>query len=123
MAMKKDIEFPSGVVATYHRIVRANVDYMTLPGKAVLHVEVGCYLNEQARRDGKQPIMFETVRMDIEGGEPTREAVYSILSQPSRMITAQQHTGYDPQTGQPRYQEVVMPDPATFTKFNDAELA
>lgn len=123
MAMKKDIEFPSGVVATYHRIVRANVDYMSVPGKAVLHVEVGCYLNEQARREGKQPIMFETVRMDIEGGEPTREAVYNILSQPSRMVTAKQHVGFDPQTGQPIYRDVEMPDPATFIKFNDAELA
>jgi hypothetical protein len=121
MAMQKDIEFPSGVVATYHRVMRANADFTAREGKTLLSVEVGCYLNEAARRNGKLPVMTEHVSIEINGGEPSREAVYAILSRPLRMVTQQVQTGYDSKTGQPTYEQIEVPDPATFTKFNDAQ--
>ncbi|MFO0521133.1 MAG: hypothetical protein ACK515_12025 [bacterium] len=120
MAMQKPIEFPSGVVAEYHRILRANADFVSHPGKTLVTVEIGCYLNKEARDAGKQPVMTEMRTVLIEGQEPTREAVYGWLSQPVRKLQIM--------TPMPREGGIIenvlieVEDPTSITGFNGADL-
>lgn len=53
MALEKTIEQSTGVSATYHRILRGIADFTT--GNTVL--EIGSYLNAEARQAGRDPIM------------------------------------------------------------------
>jgi len=121
MAMQKPIEFPSGVVAEYHRILRANADFVSHPGKTLVTVEIGCYLNKEARDAGKQPVMTEMRTVLIEGQEPTREAVYGWLSQPVRKL--QIMTPMPREGGIIESVPIEVDDPTSITGFNDAELA
>jgi hypothetical protein len=119
--MHKPIEFPSGVVADYHRILRANADFVSHPGKTLVTVEIGCYLNREARDAGRPPVMTEIRTALIEGQEPSREAVYGWLSQPVRKVHSV--------TPVPRGEGIVenvpieVEDPTSRTGFNGAELA
>ena len=118
MAMQKPIEFPSGVVAEYHRILRANADFVSHPGKTLVTVEVGCYLNREARDAGRPPVMTEIRTALIEGTEPSREAVYGWLSQPVRKV--QSMTPMPREGGIIESVPVEIEDPTSITGFNGA---
>lgn len=83
MAIGLEKPLESGVVANYHRILRvANVDYRKSPPTAL--VEVGSYLDQTTRDDGKTPVMVYTFEIEGEALNTTtnlREAVYTLLSQ------------------------------------------
>ncbi|MFN9029637.1 MAG: hypothetical protein ACK54C_02105 [Betaproteobacteria bacterium] len=122
MAMQKDIEFPSGVVATYHRILRASADFVSRPGYTILYVEVGCYLSKEAREAGKAPVTTEQRTIALQGNEPSRDTLYSVLSQPVRKKTINVPVGADPTTPQPITEAVEVDDPESITGFNGATL-
>lgn len=57
MALLKEIEIAgSGIAANYWRIINLSVDLVS----KVTKIEVACYKDQQARLDGKAPIIRKT---------------------------------------------------------------
>lgn len=81
MPLQKNITTEFGVDATYHRIVRFDLDLL---GKKS-HLIIGGYLTKQAYLDGKSPISFTNATIDtpefISGLEESEIAtsIYTIL--------------------------------------------
>jgi len=60
MAFEKTIEQPTGVAATYHRILRGTVDFTT--GRTT--VDFVSYVDRTAREADKQPVSGGSVTFD-----------------------------------------------------------
>jgi len=60
MALKHEIQTPSGIRVNYHRIISANINFLT---KRV-NFSVASYLSEYMRRNDKDPV--ETMDINIE---------------------------------------------------------
>lgn len=80
MALSKTIELPSGVTVTYHRILRIAANYEG--AKGMIQAEIGSYLDEDARRAGREPVRVQHVQLAIDGIEASREAIYAALAAP-----------------------------------------
>lgn len=77
MALQKDVEQPTGVVASYHRIIVGLLDFNT--GQTTL--DVATYLDAAARLAGNQPVArwsFKFNAMPDFNGDP-RPWAYTIL--------------------------------------------
>jgi hypothetical protein len=120
MALILDKELPSGVVASYHRILRFTVDYQPMNPEVrepVVTVEIGEYVDGNVRAAGKWPIRTETKAFalsDWAGADP-RKLLYAELAQPVEytQVPIPEHLKNDPATlSNPYYQTKVPKRPA-----------
>lgn len=73
MALKKSKALENGVTGDYWRIKEVNIVY-----PSNVQVTMGLYLNSEARKSGKHPLIQESYSLNI-SGEPTRALVYEAL--------------------------------------------
>jgi hypothetical protein len=87
MALLIERELPSGVRTTYHRILRCNFNFN--PPKAyqddgifvMVEIEVGEYLSEEARRDGRDPARREVFSIPADAGtKSVMSSIYAFLA-------------------------------------------
>jgi hypothetical protein len=120
MALELEKQLPSGVSARYHRILRLSVDYQPLNPEVrepVVTVEIGEYLNEAARRDGKWPLRTEvkTFLLSEWSNKDPRDAIYTELTKPVEYVQVPipEHLKDDPATlTNPYFQTSIPKRPA-----------
>lgn len=118
MALKKDIELPSGVVVRYHRILRVEYDVLG-DRKSQVRLVIGSYLDKAAREAGKAPVLTEVRNVTVENGEPTRALLYTALAAPVRKKTVT-GPGKRNEDGSVDTVETQIDDPDSLTGFNGA---
>lgn len=74
MAIKCEIQTPSGIHVNYHRIIAANINWMTKR----MTISVASYLSEYMRRHDKEPV--ETIDINIEYESPLTFSGESLLA-------------------------------------------
>jgi len=97
MAIKKTLQTSFGVEANYWKIVRVNESFLGM----TTEIYLAGYVNEQSRRDGKQPLEIKTFLVDTIDG--TREDYYGKLTE-SKIET--RDTGEVDEEGNPVTEEV-----------------
>ena len=75
MAFCKDIEIDTGVVTTYHRIGKIDIDFKNKSTKFVVEM----YLSKEARDNGKT--FLETKRYYYEGNDFTFDVAQPLVEQ------------------------------------------
>ena len=75
MALTEPFETPQGATATYRRVLRVEMDFIT--GDSIAWV--ACYPNEAARRAGKGPLWVEYIPLAPGVAPDPRPAVYGLL--------------------------------------------
>ena len=74
MALLLDVQLPSHVVASYHRVTTLAFNANT----GEVSATVAGYLDEAARHAGAEPVRMQTVTFRTTT-DPTRAAVYEVL--------------------------------------------
>ena len=80
MAIKKTLQTSFGVEANYWKIVRVNESFLG----TTTEIYLAGYVNEQSRRDGKQPLEIKTLSVATIDGK--REDYYGIIIE-SKKVT------------------------------------
>ena len=80
MAIKKTLQTSFGVEANYWKIVRVNESFLGM----TTEIYLAGYVNEQSRRDGKQPLEIKTFLVDTIDGK--REDYYVVLTASKKEI-------------------------------------
>jgi len=62
MALKHEIQTPSGIRVNYHRIVSANINWLTKR----INFSVASYLSEYMRRNDKDPVETMDITIELE---------------------------------------------------------
>lgn len=77
MAVIKEFETPHGVVASYHRITKAEIK----PESEEVEVWVSVYASAEARESGKGALWTEYIRIPFsELSEDPRKALYGLIT-------------------------------------------
>lgn len=79
MALTEPFETPQGAIATYRRVIRVEMDFIT--GDSIAWV--ACYPTEAARRAGKGPLWVEYIPLAPGVAPDPRQAVYGLLESPA----------------------------------------
>jgi hypothetical protein len=125
MGIKLETTLSSGVIAIYHR-----VDTLLWERKGshfAVRGSIGAYLDKASADAGRTPVGVKPYEasLPVDGGEPTREMIYKMLTAP---ITEHeyQEEGFgereDGSTGQIVISRTAQ-DANSITGFNDAEMA
>jgi hypothetical protein len=122
MALLLPKETASGVVASYHRILRCSIDFAPAnanPGVTgpIVTAEIGEYLDEDSRRAGKYPVRTEvkTLVLDSLADKDIRDLLYAELSKPVEYVQVPipEHLKDDPATiTNPYFQSRIPKRPA-----------
>lgn len=80
--ISKNIDLPSGVQATFHRIdAMASRFDGTGPKPITVAIEVGSYLDQASATSGKQPVSKQTISVKT-SDEPSLATMYAWLTAP-----------------------------------------
>lgn len=76
MALIKPFDTPQGVTATYHKIIKADINV----AEQVIEVVLAIYASPEAREAGKSPLWHEYPRLPFSAfAEDPRVQLYSLL--------------------------------------------
>jgi hypothetical protein len=78
MAIQLKKELESGIICWYHKILRARVDF----GQVTADIEIASYTTEEARREGKRPVMIfmHTIEGEAVLSGDIRQMAYAVLA-------------------------------------------
>lgn len=75
MALEAHIEQPSGVVATYWRIIKSTRDYEL----GTISIDIAGYASKEARKAGKAPITISQKVESLNETPETRNDIYPLI--------------------------------------------